>query len=435
MVFADDYPPPPNREGFSLKNERNSRWAADALYSERMFHGPCWRGVSSVDRWGEDGSIGTLEVLPKDGFFRQPRAVTFLTDPVVLDAAGQIVGFWTMEHLTDGFLVFPYRFKALHIYSTQPAMYQKVRCLARIKLVGTQQVFSDIDMIGEDGRHWMRLEAWEDKRFCLPTAAYAFLLSPIKVTPSVPQDASFSSFLDSDSFSFLRLEKLFVGDEEFWRKVFAHIILSYNERKTFRNLGTSEITRTHWLLGRLVAKDAVRTYLKQRYGTEVGPADVEIRQDEYGRPIPDGTWVRQIDDIPCLSLAHTEGMTIAVAGPSNGNRSVGVDVERIRALGDGFEATAFTTAERALLQPMNASDRQEWTIRFWSAKEAVAKALGRGLLDRLSKLVVQDLDSSTGELKIYLQGGLAQEFPDLAHTPIRVCTTREDQYIVASTLI
>lgn len=435
MIFAATYPQPPVVEGsFSLCNERTSRWSLEQLYTEAMFHGPCWQGVSSIDRWGEDGSIATLKVLPTDQFFRSKQNPEFVIDPIVLDAAGQVVGFWTMEHLERGFLVFPYRVKNLHIYRSRLPEHQKVRCHARIKLVGAQQVSSDIDMIGEDGQPWMRLEAWEDKRFDLPSTTYAFLLSPVKAMPSIPWNTPLDSFPDADSFFCRRSKTLFHGDEGFWKRVIAHLILNHNERQVFSDLGKSEKRQTQWLMGRLVAKDAVRMFLKQRYEMELGPVDVEIAQDEYGCPVPRGAWSKEIESVPALSLAHTKGIDVAIAGHQHAGQKVGIDVEEIRSLEQEFETTAFAPKEIELLDSVTESARQQWVIRLWSAKEAAAKALGRGLTDGPQSLAVQALDAETGIVKITLKGKLAERFPDLARTAMIVYTGREEKHIFASTI-
>ena len=422
LVFASSYPHPPGVDPVLLQSERPSRWTPEELYSRGMFHGPYWQGVASVDRWGKDGSIATLEVLPTDGFLRSIKTPRFVTDPIVLDAAGQVVGFWTLEHLERNFLVFPYRVKALHIYHPQPPVHQKVRCQARIKLVGSKHVSSDIDMINEDGKLWMRLEAWEDKRFDLPPSIQQFLLSPIKVIPSIRWDAPIASWHNSSLFYCCRIETLFRGDEDFWRRVFAHLILNHKERQFFSNLGKSKNRQIQWLMGRMAAKDAIRMFLKQRYKMELGPVDVEITQDEYGRPVPQGAWAEKIKAVPALSLAHTNGIAVAIAGYHNAGQKVGIDIEEIRSLEQGFETTAFAPKEVELLDSVTESARQQWVIRFWSAKEAAAKALGRGLAEGPHSLAVQTFDIKTGIVKIALKGKLAEEFPDLARTAMIVYT-------------
>ena len=118
VVFGESYPDPPQAGAFPLQSERPSRWTPEQLYPEVMFHGPSLQGVASVDRTGDDGTEGTLKALPTDRLFRSLPSPHFLTDPVLLDAAGQLVGFWTAEHLETGFHVFPFRVEGLHIYGT-----------------------------------------------------------------------------------------------------------------------------------------------------------------------------------------------------------------------------------------------------------------------------------------------------------------------------
>jgi malonyl CoA-acyl carrier protein transacylase/phosphopantetheinyl transferase len=434
LVFANNYPHPPSVNPIVLQDERPSRWTPEELYSKGMFHGPCWQGVASVDRWGKDGSIAVLEVLPNDGFLRSIKTPKFMTDPIVLDAAGQVVGFWTMEHLERGFLVFPYRIKALHIYHSQPPVNQKVKCQARIKLLGSQRVSSDIDIVNENGRLWMRLEAWEDKRFDLPPSIQQFLLSPIKVIPSIRWDAPIASWRNSSSFYCCRIDKLFRGDEAFWKRVFANLLLNQKERQFFSNLGKSEERQIQWLMGRMVAKDAVRTFLKQNYGMEMGPADVEIGQDQYGRPVPQGTWVKEIETVPALSLAHSKGIAVAVVGHSHGGRRLGIDVERVDSRKEMIEQMMFSPEEFNLLKSTLTSEDTEWSLRIWCAKEAVGKAIGRGLLGRPKDLILRKLDPAIGTVSIEISGIFAREFPRLGGELFQAQTLREGDLVVASTM-
>jgi phosphopantetheinyl transferase len=162
------------------------------------------------------------------------------------------------------------------------------------------------------------------------------------------------------------------------------------------------------------------------------PADIEIDEDDYGRPVPKGWWSQETGIIPVLSMAHANRMAIAVAGPPD--QRLGVDLEQIRAREQGFETVAFTDKERALLDALEVSIRDEWITRFWCAKEAVGKGLGRGLINGPKSLVVQELDTQTGTVKVALQGKLSEAFPEFVGAQIVAYTTKEENYIVASTI-
>jgi phosphopantetheine--protein transferase-like protein len=162
------------------------------------------------------------------------------------------------------------------------------------------------------------------------------------------------------------------------------------------------------------------------------PADIEIGEDDYGRPVPNGGWLQNIGITPALSMSHANRMAVAIAGPPN--QRLGVDIEQIREREEGFKTLAFTEGESALLNSLEASTREEWMTRFWCAKESVGKALGRGLIEGPKSLVIQDIDTQTGTVKVALQGKLSEEFPEFAGVQIVVYTAKEENYIVASTI-
>lgn len=428
LVFADAYPEAPQAAELSLSGERPSSWTPERLYSEGMFHGPRWQGVASVDRWGEDGTAATMRVLPFEGYFRSDPAPAFVTDPVVLDAAGQLVGFWTQEHLESGAIVFPFHVRELQIFGPNLPAGAQVRGQARIALNGESHVSSDIDMIDSGGRLWMRLIGWADKRFHLPPALYRFLLSPAEHTlaerSSLPLAGEAASALHC-----FRISDPIQADRAFWTSVFAHLVLNEAERATFRSL---KARRMDWLMGRVAAKDAVRSLLKDSYGLELCPADVEIRKGKNGEPIATGNWTAIVAAVPSLTLAHSEGTAIAVAGPGDGAR-LGVDIERVRTQPAGFEAQAFVPEEIALLDSLPPDDRDEWVIRLWCAKEAVGKALGRGLVEGPRGVVADRIEGS--RVLARLRGRLRDEFPLLQNGSIEAYTTRQGDYVVAAVLL
>jgi phosphopantetheinyl transferase len=102
-------------------------------------------------------------------------------------------------------------------------------------------------------------------------------------------------------------------------------------------------------------------------------------------------------------------------------------VEAIVDRPEGFEAAAFTPAERSLLDRWTGADRAEWITRFWCAKEAAAKAIGVGLADGLSVAEVIRLDAATGVVHVRLAAGHTND-------PLRVLTARRAEHAWAWTL-
>jgi acyl transferase domain-containing protein/phosphopantetheinyl transferase len=447
-IFDDTYPEPPVAGEFALRQERPSKWAPEELYEEGMFHGPAFRGVVSMDRWGEDGAEATLEVLPADGLFARSNSQMLLTDPVLLDQPGQVVAFWMTELLERSHMILPYSLEALHLYGPplspradlDSGRGERVKCQARIALVGDTQMRSDLDIARQDGRVWARLVGWEDRRFELPEPFMRFQLSPRQVVLSRPWLTPVPSSPGFEEFQVYRLSVddfpagFFTAHGGIWLRVLIHSVLSRRERAAWHSLKTPEPRRLEWLLGRVVAKDAVRQHLRQRYGMVLCPADIEVLPDENGRPVVQGAWLGDLPSAPILSLSHSGGTAVAVVGDGRAAAGVGVDIEYIGRRHAGIEKLAFTPAEQALLSSVADVSRDSWTLRLWCAKEAVAKALGEGMVGGPQALVVKNLDPDTGIVQVGLAGELASRFPEVNGGHIVAYTTLESDLIVATSL-
>lgn len=157
------------------------------------------------------------------------------------------------------------------------------------------------------------------------------------------------------------------------------------------------------LLGRIAVKDAVRARLFDAGHPAVWPVQVDVHNDEAGRPsvrlagLPDD--VATPGDLR-VSLAHTLGgrgappVGIGVAIAADGV-DVGIDLERVTERADTFASVAMTEAEQRLFAQvfghLSGRDRDRELTRWWTAKEAVAKALGTGLQGRPRDFEVIDV--------------------------------------------
>jgi phosphopantetheinyl transferase len=140
--------------------------------------------------------------------------------------------------------------------------------------------------------------------------------------------------------------------------------------------------RRGWLLGRLAVKDAVRHVLWAGGQGAVWPAEIAVGNDERGKPYVTGMHGRVL---PCLevSVAHCAEAAVAFAG-SAAACPVGIDIEEVRARPAETVEFALSLEERELLTNCIAGgdDPELWFARFWTAKEAVAKARGTGFQGR-----------------------------------------------------
>jgi len=430
-VLADHWPTAPAAAELSLLAEQPSPSKSDA-----MFHGPAFDGVASIDRLGENGAAATLRVLPLDQLFRTIRNPVWVTDPVLLDAAGQVVGYWTEEYLNPGTYVFPFRLRELQIFGPLLPVGSTVESRARIRSEGEQHIQSDIELLGPDGRVHLRIVGWEDRRFVMPIEAYRVREQPMtnylsrEWTPfgagEPGSDAPVCALRDPFPTDFM--------DEYgmIWRRAVAFLILSRREREFWRALKGPHRRQVEWLLGRCAAKDAVRRLVEARHGVWLCPADVEILPDADGRPVVTGSWTERTGGAPVVSISHSAGRAVAAA-VFPGAR-LGLDIECLdhRQRDPGWRSVAFTESECALLAQF-AEQPDEWAHRFWCAKEAVAKALGRGLMGRPKDFVVIEANAETGGVRLSVTGPSAVEIPQAAGRLFEVHTHLEGRWITALT--
>jgi acyl transferase domain-containing protein/phosphopantetheinyl transferase len=431
MRLAGSYPVPPEPRALGLAHEQAYRWPPDRLYGEAMFHGPLFRGVRSIDRVGDNGAEATLTVLPREGLLAPQQADELVTDFVLLDQPGQVVGFWTSHYLERGFVVLPFRMGALHLYGPPLPAGEPLTCRAHIALVGDHQVRSDLDVVGADGRLWARFEDWEDRRFDLPKPAFRGLLHPASARFSHPWP------LVNDTADMNRIIAFRIGLDTFppgwlhahggmWSRVLGALALSRRERAIWHGLKGPERRRLEWLFGRIAAKDAVRDYLQRRFHMSLHLADVEILPDPSGRPIVGGAWTSMVPRIPLVSISHVDGSAVAVLTDGEGISGVGIDLERCGRMKPGMDDMMFGARERDMLKGLDEDERQAWALRLWCAKEASAKATGGDVGPVSEFLAVERIHRERGTVVMrYVP-------PGAGSLTLSASTAREGEWIVAT---
>jgi VCBS repeat-containing protein len=407
VLLAPDYPDAPAAPDLSLSGERPSTWTQEALYEEIMFHGKRFQGVSSMDRWGEDGATATLSTLAQDRLFASTDRPALALDPVLLDQPGQVVGFWTAEHLERGFVVFPFHLERLELYAAPGTTPAELECRARIRLVSEDLVDSDLDVVRPDGKLACRLVGWKDRRFDVPREFLRFLHRPVdeRLTQSWPQ--ALASVPDSGSFGCYRLalegfpQNFFAAHGAVWQRALALLILGPDERRHFGELRLPPAERLSWLLERLVAKDAVRSYVRERSGLALAPADIELPRETGDSVALDGPWREALPGPLALALARSGEAVVAVVGRIEAGKGLGVVLGRLGT--DEAGTVALTSSEEQLLGTLGSENGGEWTLRLRAAKQAAIK----GLAERrgsASEIVIERLDPASQAVWLRLNG-------------------------------
>ena len=426
VVFAERRPPSPEPSLPAIARPEACRLNAYSMYAEQwLFHGPALRAVSEVGAIGDDGIDGALRVLRRSGLYRDIHAQRPLTDPIVLDAFTHLLGVWGLDRLPEGDVVFPLRLGRLDLFGDDPS--EGADCPARIRVdeVERHRITASAEILRPDGRVWMRLSGWSDWRFYWPSRYRDVFRQPEHSLLGEPL-----ALPDPDA-SAVWLEPPADMGRPVWRDVLEQTQLSPEERSGPLKPKGHEGRRTLRLWGRIAAKEAARRLWLREGGPAVFPADLAILPDANGRPI----LISRVDPsrggMPNVSIAHTEGVAVAIASRDPSAR-VGIDVERVVARAASFEAAAFSERERGLLDRL-AGDRSEWVARLWCAKEAAAKTTGLALVAGPSSVEVVHVEVH-GDVEVKLGDELASACPDLAERPLSVQTDRRGEYVWAWTI-
>lgn len=342
---AASYPPAPPVRTQPLRAPRATPVTADQLYVDRwMFHGPGYAGVTAMGPMSDDGVDGELTALPAPG--------------ALLDCSGQLMGWWVMQRETIDRLAMPIRLTRVALYGDDPPPGTKVACAVRFRELSAVSAVADHELTIA-GQVWCQIDGWEDRRFDSDEPLWRVLQYPEHNALTEPR---------ADGYALVR---------EHWRTVASRELVMrryLGVRERAAHDAVNPRARRAWLLGRIAAKDAVRSYLWQRGAGPLYPVEIEIASDPDGRPratAPGGLAL-------AVSIAHKDDRAVALVGAAG--TAPGIDLETIAPRPASFVDVAFTADELAL-DAGAAGGRDAWLTRLWAAKEAVAKARGTGLTD------------------------------------------------------
>ncbi|MBV8267909.1 MAG: acyltransferase domain-containing protein [Planctomycetaceae bacterium] len=438
VVFGDARAAGPIAPPFVLEGAGTCRFTAGELYADQwLFHGPALQALVRVGPSSPCGIEGTLKVLPRRGLLRASDRHALRTDPIVVDAFTHLLGCWGLDQVPDGEgdVIFPLRVADLAILGADPPEGAEVACRIMIRDVSRHRVLADADLVGPDGRLWMRITGWEDWRFYWPSRYRDQFRQPDRVFVGEPLFVPGAGPEVASTVRAVWLAPPADMGRPVWRDVLEWVQLGPEERAACRALPGPEARRTLRLWGRIAAKEAARRLWADRGGPPVFPADLAIEPDPRGRPRLRSLLEPDRDDLPAVSIAHAEGVAVALAALDPAAR-VGVDVEPVIDRSPGFEAVAFREDERAQLDRLADAghDREEWVARFWCAREAVAKATGLGMLAGPLSAAIVGVDPRTGEIAVVPGPELLAVAPDWENIPVRAVTARRGDFVWAWTL-
>jgi acyl transferase domain-containing protein/phosphopantetheinyl transferase len=358
VVLGDGYPtaPPPSEE--PLVDERDSDVSAQRFYTDRwMFHGAQFQGIADLGPIARNGMRATITTLPAPG--------------ALLDNAGQITGYWLQRNANRNVIAFPTSIGRVSFHGPHPLPGARLACTFWARSVTERAIRADLELVTDDGRVWAWIDDWMDYRF-----------SSDDRTGPAWQFPEINCLGEEQPGGWLLVKETW---DPSTRELLMRLYLTATERAEYDQRNPR--ARSQWLLGRMAAKDAVRQLLWQQGMGPLFPAEITIVANLYGRPFAYGPFPKPL----AVSVSHAAKYGAAMVLPPVCGDYVGINIEKVEQRDPSFEGGVLTARESDLLDRLaQVADRESWFTRFWSAKEAVAKAVGSGLQGKPPEITVVD---------------------------------------------
>jgi acyl transferase domain-containing protein/phosphopantetheinyl transferase len=392
----------------------------EEVYGCLLFHGPAFQTIASLDACDRNAVRATVRRIDLAPYLPEGRGHGLVLPVDLIDASGQIATCAILPDWTEDevHLTFPNRLDRVE-FAPRAGDPGPLRAVARVAPEPTR-VGSDLEMTTRDGRVILRVLGRSEQLVRLPGDFYRYWSSPRRVSMSRELGGLFRDVPAAEGCTICELGrlngKLWVN--RLWAQSLARMILGARERRAFASSALPPVAAVSWLNGRIVAKDAARLHLS----LDGCMADVEVLTSEHGRP---RVMIGGADG-PLISLAH-KGLdtAVAVAGDAGRFAGVGIDVEALGPVGLEVETDAFTPVERRLIEAAAKATGEpidHWRLSVWGAKEAVGKALGRGVLGGPQQIEATAIDPSMGRMAMALRGVMAAAFPGYAAISGRITT-------------
>jgi acyl transferase domain-containing protein len=414
VLMGPAYPPAPAAMDLALANPKTPECTNKDVYTKhRMFHGPAFQGIRTIDSVAENGLLATLEILPNSELVASDPNPHYQIDPHLLDAAGQLVGYWPLEFWQQGYVVLPIKIGEVAKYCDNPAPGSVIECRLQVRDSSQRTLAANYDLILGDGRLWMRVSGWEDWRFYWRPRAYDFWRFPKSVLASEPVEipaltkAGYYCCFQSAAADH---ERDALSDE-----IWTRVLLDRSELDQYQALSTGQ--RIDWLFVRTAAKDALRGWTERYHNRQLFPSDIQIQEQADGSLLAGGFWTEEFAP-PAAYLWSQHGSALAVAGRER------AEVVALAA-GEAPPEGGFLPEEIEWLGRM--PDPAEWKLRAIAGKQAAARFLRPGAeSDFWRSLVMTRIDARMESLEIADPGTAVN-----AEDAVSVATGRHEDLIFA----
>ncbi|WP_029285383.1 type I polyketide synthase [Pedobacter sp. R20-19] len=324
---------------FDIGEKLNIDRTTEQIYDAHMFHGPAYQGIKKIVAVGKNGITGIIEAADGKGS--------------LLDNAGQLFGLWLQLTLEKDRIAFPVKIQEIEFFGEMAEQDGTFECTCVLTELNDEFATADIVM-KKDGKTWLIISGWQNRRLEIDEPLWNVSMSPLRNRLS--EEVAPGVFLFGNAYSRV------VSWDFILKRYF-----NQTEKKHHNSLLPNK--RKTWMISRVAAKDAVRNLLNTQKQQPCYPITFEIYSDEFRKPYVKGGLTEGIQ----ISIAHKGTDAVGIA---RFDQAVGIDIETIEERSPAFFDLVFNDHELELLAQ---KEKTEWATRFWVAKEAYGKFLGKGL--------------------------------------------------------
>jgi hypothetical protein len=212
-----------------------------------MFHGPGFQGVTAMGPVGDDGLLGDFTALATPGS--------------LLDDLGKLIAYWAIDRAGIGEAALPTGVASVELFGPKPHDGRPVHCDIRVVEVQRDLIRADGVLVLEDGTLLARVRGWTSILFHLDELMAPMHHDAGRHDVTEPQPGGW----------YVVRERWPTGPA---RDLTARRFLSRPERAEYARLNLAAQRR--WLLDTIAAKDAVRRWLRDRFGVGSFPVEVTL---------------------------------------------------------------------------------------------------------------------------------------------------------------
>ena len=359
---------------FSTGKLLNILRSPQQVYEEHMFHGPAYQGIKKLIAVGDKGITGVIEGGKGKGS--------------LLDNAGQLFGLWLQLSLPHDRIAFPVKIQEIAFFADMADQQGDFECTCQLTELNDEYATANF-LIRRNQEVWAVITGWQNRRMGIDEPLWRVSMSPL------------NNYLSEEIAPGIMMFHHAYSRVVSWNFVLRRYF-GQTEKAYYESLAPNK--KKEWMISRIAVKDAVRRLLTKTKKEAWYPIAFEVRSDEQHRPYLHGEMTKGIH----ISIAHKGTDAVAIA---QYDRPAGIDIERIEERSEGFYELVFSESERDLLKGHNLD---EWATRFWVAKEAYGKYLGKGLqgnpkvyvisLIRGEELLINDIFIQTIKHNNYIIG-------------------------------